>query len=174
MKEVLAAYNTDVRSMTDEQKAAMHSPHIFVWDQALQALLVLTKDKDQHKIEHDAIQSYLNQLDQEAADILAQAKSTSTPDLLMSTKRDIDAMDVKIMRVLRCWDPKMMRLELNTRPGSAAAPIGDIMLKLLQAEASGIMKQSQAPRGKLERKLQAWLKKVSSKDGDDAVMEGPF
>ena len=75
------------------------------------------------------------------------------------------AAQVYVCKVLKCWNPDQSRMELSTRAGSTAAAAEAAIIAFAVEKWKGQIKKGQAPRGTLERKLDAWLQTVQGGKG---------
>ena len=81
----------------------------------------------------------------------------------------IVAEEIRVARVIKCWDPSFSCLELNLVEGTPAAAAAECVLQILKHKSQLIEKKGQAPKGKLERKIGAWLKAVQGKKSTEAA-----
>ena len=58
---------------------------------------------------------------------------------------------------MKCWNPDQLRLEVMAIKDTTAFEAAQSIMKELQMDADGVAKPGQAPRGKLERKIQLWV-----------------
>ena len=64
---------------------------------------------------------------------------------------------VKFFRVTECFGKKTHRLELNVQDDSTAASVAHAAISMIVSKAKGVFKNTQAPRGKLEREMAALM-----------------
>ena len=66
---------------------------------------------------------------------------------------------------MTCWSPKLARCELMAIQGTTAFNVTEAIMKELCDKAGGQRKHGQAPRGKLERRIQKWVDSLGGKGG---------
>ena len=97
---------------------------------------------------------------------------TDNPANRQACSRDLLAKNVKICRLVRCWDPEKMRLELNCRPDSQEFQVMQCILEMAILHLGGIKKEGQAPRGRLERGISRGLEAHKKGKGGDLAADG--
>ena len=70
---------------------------------------------------------------------------------------NITCEQVMVAKVTQCYKKHLTRLELATKPSSAAEVLVDSLFMFLRRTAEGKEKHGQCPKGKLERDLAQYL-----------------
>ena len=97
--------------------------------------------------------------------------SNKDSEALLVAQRTVIADQVRVCRVAKCWNPALARLEVNLKPGCSAENAHAAMVKMLCSLAQGVIKPQQAPKGDLERRIQAVLDKLKTSDsGNDDIL----
>ena len=153
----------------------MGSPHLFVWHASV--LLAIEYAKEHNLLgllpKLTRHQDDLNSKADDALALLAIGKDKSGyEDHRNAAIRLAISNQVKVLRVLKCWNPLLARLEVNTVPGSTAEHASDAIIQILVQAAEGSEKRGQAPKGALERRIQNMVDRLkrAKTDGKDANM----
>ena len=123
----------------------------------------LYRNLPEYAAQRQILTDYQKQLDITAQENITAQKIEYSSDSFNLMKRNIMSSEVKIFRVLKCWNPDLMRMEINIVDQTAAHAASKAVVEVLTKAASAVQKQSQAPKGKLERKLKKWLEAATSK-----------
>jgi hypothetical protein len=97
-------------------------------------------------------------------------------DTEMKKQRKKDLMlqaavyQLKVIRVMKCWNPQLMRIEANAVPGTTAEAALNAILNHLIQKHKAIEKPGQAPRGALERRISRNLELLQKKQWGDKLM----
>ena len=81
---------------------------------------------------------------------------------LQDAMSTVISRDVKVCRVIKCWNPAWGRWEVMTVADTTAHKAMKALIRHLVLTADGQVKQGMAPRGKLERRIGIWLDKLQS------------
>ena len=173
VKEAMAAFNKAVKDCrTSEERALLGSPHVLVWLEAMQWFKTQSGLKMQEL--SPAANRYLDKLEvsakerMEAADVVPADQALA----LQNARKQEVVSSVRVFRLLRCWNPDLMRLEVNTVSDKEASRAFTAMLMMLSKHAGADIRQGQAPRGDLSRKIAIQLERLGVKK-DQAGADGP-
>ena len=166
VKTATTRYAAQLKNTPASDKAEMPSPHIVAWGalledepiSKLQPVIDHILDiQTQAKPIHDAAVTQLDTPpDEEAAKIM-----------LSREKAKIIAKILFVRRVVKCYDPAKCRVELACKEGSSASLAKTAIMQHLEVNCKGQVKPGQAPKGKLERRIEKWLAQFRNmKDSD--------
>ena len=165
MKDVTSAFAEKAKASGPTEKASLGSPHLYVWYE----LMTLTKQILQDKGEAVmllSIASHLEDLDK-CAENLMKEQAVVVVENADSVKqqflRQAVASQVKVVRIRRCWNPEISRLEINVVENTSAVAAKAALIQMLVQFFKGQRKPDQAPRGNLERQIQATIDRFTDK-----------
>ena len=157
-------YHDKVGAMTAAKKQEQLPPHLFVWQLLCKFVFAAAKDKEPTLA---TLISDMNKKNlQEAKDILGKETQAKTiPEHFRASPSAasmfILAGRLKVARVVKSyWTADQGRIELCAVHGSTEAVVIDRIVLFFVAYHAGTVKPSQAPKGKLERTLSAWIAEV--------------
>ena len=172
VKEITKQYSQVAKSSTKEARAALGSPHVFVWYECL-AVFIELSTKESLALDLAPLNSHMEELKANATQMMTdQGLTTPTDDARDSCMRQYIATQAKVARISKCWNPEMTKMEFCCTPGSKASAAMESMIRIVIRLGKGSERPSQAPRGVLERRIQRWLDKA--KQGKTAPNADPM
>ena len=162
VKEATKRYSVEGASLTAEQKRDRGSPHLYAWNGMLTHHKALPEVEQHVKdIEHKAA----TMVEEQVAAWSSQA-APPQKDKLIKKAREVSLQEmVFVARCTTCWDPSLVRLELCTKAGTSAELAARSIMQVALTNWKGEKRLGQAPRGKLERKISAWLSSLQGGKG---------
>ena len=79
------------------------------------------------------------------------------PQLLQNAEMTEIAKDLKMFKISECFNSAVHKVETLSIPGTATAATASALIALLVSHCGGTLKTSVAPKGRLERQLQAFI-----------------
>eukprot|EP00929_Paragymnodinium_shiwhaense_P027903 TRINITY_DN16274_c0_g1_i19.p2 TRINITY_DN16274_c0_g1~~TRINITY_DN16274_c0_g1_i19.p2 ORF type:complete len:396 (-),score=83.03 TRINITY_DN16274_c0_g1_i19:1039-2226(-) len=155
-KDVTASFRETSRSLNSTERAALGSPHLYVWLELVAAAAQWCKDKNFQQ-EQAIFVEHQQELETRAKEIIKDNPGTSEPMAVRLAAWHY----TKIMRISKCWNPNMSKMEIQTDNSTAARKAAQVLARLLVTHAQGVRKQGQAPKNDQERRIIAHLEKVS-------------
>eukprot|EP00929_Paragymnodinium_shiwhaense_P113574 TRINITY_DN81858_c0_g1_i1.p2 TRINITY_DN81858_c0_g1~~TRINITY_DN81858_c0_g1_i1.p2 ORF type:complete len:271 (-),score=74.59 TRINITY_DN81858_c0_g1_i1:369-1127(-) len=153
-KDTTTAYAARCKEVPASEKAAMGSPHVFVWLELI-ANLPEILNSVQVKFDPKVVEMHQAQLADLKNSFVAEQKMEET-----AATRAAVASLVKVFKEQKCWDPTKHKVTFAVEKKSTAEPIINLFATTLILNAGGIMKMGQAPMTDAERKIRAALEKV--------------
>eukprot|EP00929_Paragymnodinium_shiwhaense_P044591 TRINITY_DN22854_c0_g1_i2.p2 TRINITY_DN22854_c0_g1~~TRINITY_DN22854_c0_g1_i2.p2 ORF type:complete len:259 (+),score=93.43 TRINITY_DN22854_c0_g1_i2:81-857(+) len=153
-------YEEHIRNMDSADRAGFSPPYVFVWHVLVDEVrkIALTKDMGAHQ---QKLKDYLEFVEEEAK---ARMVQLNTQDLT-GVKRLVITEHIQAAAIYKTWNPKKARFEAQaTHP--RAKETADTIIEVLKAHAKGEKKNGPAPKGDLERKIEA---KVKGKKGGNGA-----
>ena len=163
VKATTKRYHDSVGQMSHSQKQEQLPPHLYVWGMVLRFFSGEAKTKDP-ALEKN-IMDYLTEQKTKAQNIISDKDQTLIPAIhaksLNSAVMYLQSTRVKVMRVIKSyWTADQLRMEATAVHGSPESLIIDHIFMFTIKHYQGVMKPNQAPKGKLERTLTAWVADV--------------
>ena len=113
----------------------------------------------------------MSEIEEKVTDLLTLKKLEPSEDNKSDLTRQFLAQQIKVCRVGKCWNPEFAKIELSAKADSLTAKAVDSIFRVLETHAKGAERPNQAPRGSLERQIQAWVNKQMSKKSSAAEVE---
>eukprot|EP00929_Paragymnodinium_shiwhaense_P075257 TRINITY_DN38467_c0_g1_i1.p2 TRINITY_DN38467_c0_g1~~TRINITY_DN38467_c0_g1_i1.p2 ORF type:complete len:268 (-),score=83.45 TRINITY_DN38467_c0_g1_i1:256-969(-) len=152
MKDTTASYAKQAKDMSSTERQTFASPHIFVWHAYLMFMQKECPGKQPLVVN---VQKYLDWIDQQAMEAEKAGRDKN------QAARAAIAAQVKIMRFSTCYDPTKAKMEYYIVGAEAEGAFNECA-KVMKEVLNGQVKQGQAPRGDLERKIAAALQSSAS------------
>ena len=158
VKTTTKAYNESQKGISPAQKAKMLPPHVFVFNTTLQVIhKELNAKSDPLAVK---ITNYTEAMGAVAKQQLTeQGVDPELADTEVITNATMELMltEIKLAKCSLCWDKVHQKLELSAVPGTPTYQVLETVQKALVKYAAGEKKLSQAPKGRLERKIAEWI-----------------
>eukprot|EP00929_Paragymnodinium_shiwhaense_P045407 TRINITY_DN23204_c0_g1_i3.p2 TRINITY_DN23204_c0_g1~~TRINITY_DN23204_c0_g1_i3.p2 ORF type:complete len:256 (-),score=83.83 TRINITY_DN23204_c0_g1_i3:583-1350(-) len=162
-KQVMGDYMAQTKAMQVEERGAFGPPTCFVWQGLISVIMQAGKelqamnDPRAAKLEHALakIQEHNTAIEKHTQQLVV----TENMDPKAAARAAVTAA-VKVCRVCKCYNPKMMRLELA--PAMQCKLTGDTLNaigKVMETAAGGQVKQGAAPKSDAERRIEKALNK---------------
>eukprot|EP00929_Paragymnodinium_shiwhaense_P121185 TRINITY_DN93342_c0_g1_i1.p1 TRINITY_DN93342_c0_g1~~TRINITY_DN93342_c0_g1_i1.p1 ORF type:complete len:254 (+),score=93.24 TRINITY_DN93342_c0_g1_i1:131-892(+) len=162
-KSCTRQYEDHIRSMDSKARGDYSPPYVFVWHELVEKIREIPVSQDMG-VHQQKLKEYLEFVEAEAV-ALMQKLNTQTIEY---AKGQIVAEHIQAAAIYKTWNPKMARFETQaTHPRAKEA--ADIMIEILKEKAKGVRKNGPAPKGDLERKIEA---KVKGNKGAENVKKG--
>eukprot|EP00929_Paragymnodinium_shiwhaense_P085817 TRINITY_DN46269_c0_g3_i1.p2 TRINITY_DN46269_c0_g3~~TRINITY_DN46269_c0_g3_i1.p2 ORF type:complete len:251 (-),score=95.39 TRINITY_DN46269_c0_g3_i1:160-912(-) len=152
-KDAAQAYNTMTQSMSPTQKAAAGSPHIYIWHALLTVLAEKGKSStDQATLNQvKVITLYMEGVAQAAKQAASSGGSEPAAQVVQEHSRGLVAAQVKIVKVVRCFDVAKGRMEFYVT--EEAVKVVNAIKWLVLKHMKGELRQGKAPKSDAERKV---------------------
>ena len=160
IKMTTTQYTAAVKQLPQGQKGSLGSPHLFVFDTFIQSIKGLCAS-----LHMETLLPPILRYEEEINKKVAQLEADGTPGDKAAWKRMAVQSQVRVFRVIRCWNQDLLRVEANFVDGVPALSAFEAAMTLLTKVAKGSRKTSQAPKGDLERKISKALDDMGHRKG---------
>eukprot|EP00929_Paragymnodinium_shiwhaense_P057845 TRINITY_DN28973_c0_g2_i1.p2 TRINITY_DN28973_c0_g2~~TRINITY_DN28973_c0_g2_i1.p2 ORF type:complete len:293 (+),score=98.02 TRINITY_DN28973_c0_g2_i1:71-949(+) len=168
VKAVTEDYHEAAKRAAPNEKQAMGSPHVYAWLEAVGFLTQTLKDIQNKTEMEKRLEQLLQQQDtklMQVADEAVKAKPNVTEPaeqnkIKQEAIREAVASYCRVFRVMKCWNPKMARLEMHIT-GPEGSEMCGLLMGFMDKYAAGMTKVGQAPRSDTERRISKALDKMT-------------
>lgn len=158
LKDTTQAYTLQSKALPPQERSQFSAPHTFVW------LSLTSFVETQLKKEPEANKEDLRIINLHFADIKAKAAehTQNDPDneeLKAMAMRTVIALQVKICRSIKCYNPQQARIQINVERDRdcTAYQVKGVVVRFLEKHCKGSTKSGPAPKSDLERRIQSHL-----------------
>ena len=161
VKATTTRYNNTTKRLSQEEKATMSPPHLFVFSTVIKSMKeFMTKIGSAEAM---AAKVKLQTFTDQQMEFAKQELQVKNPQQAAEAKNiNTEAMrqlelSCKYIKVTQCWNSAILKIETIAIPDTPVQAVLDLVHLLLVQHAGGQARPSVAPKGKLERKVASWL-----------------
>eukprot|EP00929_Paragymnodinium_shiwhaense_P056916 TRINITY_DN28491_c0_g1_i1.p2 TRINITY_DN28491_c0_g1~~TRINITY_DN28491_c0_g1_i1.p2 ORF type:complete len:262 (+),score=89.82 TRINITY_DN28491_c0_g1_i1:1248-2033(+) len=160
VKQETAGYTAEVRALEPKDKEDFGPPHPFIWHALMKFLGAI---QAQEGPKYPACHAHVVQVHEEAKKNQAALPEEAQKDIGWHM-REIYAQHVKVLRVRRTWNAKIMKLEMAVSEEILVTKAATELMDYLKKEARAKIRVGAAPKTEVERKVQKLLEKIAPRE----------
>eukprot|EP00929_Paragymnodinium_shiwhaense_P056382 TRINITY_DN28218_c0_g1_i17.p2 TRINITY_DN28218_c0_g1~~TRINITY_DN28218_c0_g1_i17.p2 ORF type:complete len:237 (-),score=76.04 TRINITY_DN28218_c0_g1_i17:188-898(-) len=145
-KQTAQDYGKMVKELEPKEREKCGGPHLYIWHECVRALATAGK-----KVAEDYLKETKN-----------EAEKHVEPESLPAAMRDIYAENLKAFRVVKTWNPAVVRLEVGVEKNTKEDKVVKALISYLCEKAKGVKKTGTAPKSDAERKVQRMLEQLAN------------